>query len=86
MNKKQDEIDKLQADLEAAKAMLAFSGEKAATENDPDSQQAQLSNLTKENTAMKKKLAETQKELNEAYARMSDIVQKKNSPLEELTV
>jgi len=35
---------------------------------------------------LKKKLAETQKELNEAYARMSDIVQKKNSPVEELTV
>ena len=54
--------------------MLAFSGEKAASEDDPDSQQAQLSNLTKENTVLKKKLAATQKELNEAYARMSDIV------------
>ena len=74
MNKKQDELDKLHANLEAAKAMLAFSGEKAASEDDPDSQQAQLSNLTKENTVLKKKLAATQKELNEAYARMSDIV------------
>ena len=43
MNKKQDELEKLQADLEAAKAMLAFSQEKAATEEDPDSQEAQLS-------------------------------------------
>ena len=66
--------------------MLAFSQEKAATEEDPDSQEALLSNKRQENSVLKKKLAETQKELNEAYARMSDIVQKKNSPVEELTV
>jgi len=43
-----------------------------------------MNKLKKEIGAVMKKLEDTEQELNEAYSRMSGIVQKKNAPNEEL--
>ena len=44
-----------------------------------------MAKLKSENSERKKKQDEIAKELNDAYSRMSGIVQKKNAPVEELT-
>ena len=48
-------------------------------------EKAQLEQLQTEHQALQKTLADAKKELQEAYGRMSNIVQKKNEPVEELT-
>ena len=80
LQQKQKELDETKAELDSVRLELAET--LAAKEGNEDSE---LATLRQENIDRKKKQAQVEKELNEAYNRMSGIVQKKNAPVEELT-